>query len=266
MMFAVSQTEEDLQKSSNKIIKSLNSMEIKWTEDQKKKCKDKIVKIFQKGNEANAYADTILKRCKDHNGPITSLKELAQFVKETPANDLRKFIRQEVIFQRILHEKDGAEHPDLYKVQNYTADQMIENLTILLEQPADTDDDSIVDFPSIDEMMMLLTSAVPAEEPLFKLNEPLAVVWNEGSDDSRRWFVGFYLGDNEENLRIDHLHGSGSEWKRPAVEDVQDHTKHHQIVTCKVKGDWVFGKRTSIFKVDNASEIEETFGKYFKLT
>ena len=38
----------------------------------------------------------------------------------------------------------------------------------------------------------------------------------------RKWFIGFFLGENEDMLRLDHLIGSNTDWKRPLHDGIQN--------------------------------------------
>ena len=50
-------------------------MEIKWTEPQRKKWKQKIIDNFNKKHHATDYANEILRKCKELNGPVTTITE-----------------------------------------------------------------------------------------------------------------------------------------------------------------------------------------------
>ena len=102
--------------------------------------------------------------------------------------------------------------------------------------------------------------------PLFQFksfNQPVAVVWDEG--DIKRWYIGFYLDDNEDGtFRVDHLICAGTEdeiWHRPpGSDDIQD-TIEQQIVPVTVSGTWDFSKRKPSFLIYNANEIRDTPSK-----
>ena len=51
-------------------------MEIKWTEPQRKKWKQKLIDNFNKKHHATDYENEILRKCKELNGPITTITEL----------------------------------------------------------------------------------------------------------------------------------------------------------------------------------------------
>ena len=86
------------------------------------------------------------------------------------------------------------------------------------------------------------------------LQEAIAVIW----DDT--WFIGFYLGKNDDgSLRVDHLvrdtlktFKQHEAWKREFThsDDIQD-VMPIQIIPVEVIGVWFFGKRKSLFVVEN---------------
>ena len=56
-------------------------MEIKWTEPQRKKWKQKIIDHFNKKHHATDYANEILRKCKELNGPVITITELNVLMK-----------------------------------------------------------------------------------------------------------------------------------------------------------------------------------------
>ena len=73
----------------------------------------------------------------------------------------------------------------------------------------------------------------------------------------RKWFIGFFLGENEDMLRLDHLIGSNTDWKRPLHDSIQNEMKPQQVVRFNVKVDWVLKKRHFIFNGENSAEVDE---------
>ena len=53
-------------------------------------------------------------------------------VKNTSENKLKKFLRHEVALQKMIHQNDTKERPQLYWMNILSTVQYIENLTILL--------------------------------------------------------------------------------------------------------------------------------------
>lgn len=67
------------------------------------------------------------KKCKDHGGPVTDVKELNQLVKNTSENKLKKLLRQEVALKKMMHPNDAKEKPQLYKMILLSTEQITEN-------------------------------------------------------------------------------------------------------------------------------------------
>ena len=147
-------------------------------------------------------------------------------VKDLRKSDRKKILRQEMSFQRLLHPEDAKDRPDLYKPNFLNDDQLLENITILLENPNEITAGGKVDFHSSEEIMEILktgdqpqqaegfrqpqmaeqTSQLQQAEE-FSIQQPLAVVWDD-NDESRPWFIGFYIGESANNLNeitVDHL-------------------------------------------------------------
>ena len=91
--------------------------------------------------------------------------------------------------------------------------------------------------------------------------QPLAVVWDDG--DHRYWCVAFFQAKNDDSTyEVDNLAGkknsNGSEWVRPAMDDVQNVLPQF-IIPCEVCGNWDYTRRISTFVVENVAEINEYF-------
>ena len=133
------ETDKIISYKAKSIIKELEAMEIKWTKSQRMKWKKKIADNLCKKRRRSDYVDEILKKCKEHNGPITNICELNVLMKNTPKeNVLKKFLRQEVLFLKYLHPSDARERAHLFKVNELSVKQFVENLAILLESDPET--------------------------------------------------------------------------------------------------------------------------------
>ena len=61
---------------------------------------------------------------------------------------MKKFLRQEVLFLKHLHQTDAKERAHLYIVNAQTIEQFVENLSILLESDSEvTESDDVFVFP-----------------------------------------------------------------------------------------------------------------------
>ena len=162
--------------------------------------------IREPDEEEKDFMNGILKKCKDHNGPVTSVEELTKLVREDSPN-LKSVLRLEIQFQRETHRRDADIRSDLYKVNSLSVDEMISNLTVLLCKDPDADESVL--FPCEEEIMKIINNSptdelvevgtetsrvelveknveIPSEESvesstatLLEPNQPVAVIWDE---------------------------------------------------------------------------------------
>ena len=237
----------------------LEEMEIMWTQKQKELKKARLQQNLQKKVRAKDFVDQILLKCKTHDGPFTSPQDVKAFVNSDP-DDLKACLRQEIQFQRVTHPNDAEARKDLYKVNKLSEEDMIENLTVLLD---DSCVEEAVIFPTEDEIFEKLSSNTTLcnDDQMYQPNEPLAVFWDEGQ--TRSWYVGFFIDENDDGtFRIDHLtkHSNTNDtWARPNGRDDIQNTLAQQILPLKVQGDWDFTGRKPIYVLENAQEINTLF-------
>ena len=74
--------------------------------------------------------DQLLKKCKQHKGPLTSVSKLEVII-DAKSPDLKTLLRQEIRHQRVTNHRDAEVRKDLYKVNNVSLEDMIENLTVM---------------------------------------------------------------------------------------------------------------------------------------
>ena len=60
----------------------------------------------------------ILRKCKEHGGPIITSKDLNDLLSVTEENDIKTSLRQEISFQKLMHPLDARGRSHLYKM-NY---------------------------------------------------------------------------------------------------------------------------------------------------
>ena len=90
-------TSEEMEASTSSLLKTLENMEYQWTELQTKLKKLKLKEAIKKKHRANEFMDEILKKCKEHSGPVVCPSDVKNLVKNTPDEKLLKsFLRQEV--------------------------------------------------------------------------------------------------------------------------------------------------------------------------
>ena len=125
-MFDSDKKVKDIEKSLNKIIKPLKSMEVTWTKQQDAAFEKRIKENMKKKERCNAYGAAISKRCKQHGGSIIIVKELQNFVIKILKEDLNQ---NEIILQRLI---------------------------ILLESSDENEREEQIDFPFEDQMMNMI--------------------------------------------------------------------------------------------------------------
>ena len=204
------------------------------------------------------------------------MTDLNKLMKQSPKKDLRRFLRQEISLQKLLHPNDAKERPFLYKMNFSTPEQMIENLTILLTVPEENENRAKdIIFPSEEEIIDILkengesfSNTTVTNNSTFYQQQPIAVVWDQ-DEGSRYWCIAFYLGtsDLEDCIIVDILQrlkksGSSTEWIRPTRDDVQ-HIHPQWVIPSTVEGNWNFETRHAIFQVSNANNIESLFQELF---
>ena len=77
------ETDKIISYKAKAIIKELESMEVKWTESQRNKWKQKIIDTLNKKHHATDYENEILRKCKEHKGSITTISELNILIQNT---------------------------------------------------------------------------------------------------------------------------------------------------------------------------------------
>ena len=155
----------------------------------------------------------------------------------------KKTIRRrklEIGFQKILHPINARE-------SWYLPTELIENLTILLDNEIESNEGTIVCLPTEEEMMEKLSIAVP-RECQYAPQQQLAVVWYK-DDDTCDWSLGFFVDQiDTTTLRVDHLISNDKvNWQRPAVDDIQL-VNPIQLVSCNIDGYWAFSRRKAYFE------------------
>lgn len=248
-----------------KVFKELDMLEISWSLKQKEQAKTKIAESMAKAKRANEQVDILLKKCKDHNGPITSIKELNVFLKSVKTKDMKKFLRQEIQFQKITHKRDSIERPELYKVNGLTIEIFSENLAAILAPDTIIDRDETLLFETTDEIMDIITQENQKVNQIVP-HEPLVIVWNT-SNSRKEWYIAFYIDENSDGtMRVEHLERlikmKSNEWQRPKNDDIQD-VQPKQILPCSVEGSWDITDSTSIYNVFNIDQISSKFKQLF---
>ena len=77
--------------------------------------KEKIKENIKKRKRANDFVDVLLKKCKEHGGPVATGVEVSDRVESFKESEAaaKQALWQEIQYQRVTHPKDVAVRPDL---------------------------------------------------------------------------------------------------------------------------------------------------------
>ena len=153
--------------------------------------------------------------------------------------------------------------------------EIVENLSILLDNDAESYEEEVVSLPSEEDIMDILTEkesvVVPpttTNSPMFTHLQPLAVIWDD-KNGKRYWSIGFFLNEvDDATICVDHLErkGNGSQnvdWVRPDSDDIQQVVTDFQVIPSDVEGDWDdLQSRPIRYHVKNAQNIQKAFQNY----
>ena len=146
LMFSTEDNDGKVLKSTNKIIKSLKDMELKWTDEQCQILKETVASNLRKRAGDN-YREILLQKCKEHKGPIVNVKELKMLVKQC-GDDQKKskrFLRQEIAFKKVMHpvagKSDNSDGSDI-ELEEILFPTEEENIEQILDAPIREDTDA----------------------------------------------------------------------------------------------------------------------------
>ena len=205
---------------------------------------------------------------------MSSLTELKRFVNSSDDNVvLKKLLRVEIGFQKMMHPVAVKERGHLYKMNLLTVEQLVENLTILLDGDIDSfEGKEVALFPTKEDIMDILTKTQPSNDVdysdvsgcnIFTPQQPLAIVWDH-VNGKRYWCVGFFLREDDEDcVQVDHLEQKSTkglnQWVRPERDDIQN-VELNQLLPCNVQRHWDFSKsRQPVYILENFSGLESVF-------
>ena len=248
----------------------LDKRESDWTAMQREKLKEKITLKLKKMTDFNIMLRNLLETCKKWGGPVTSASELLEILRRNP--DLsEKILRNEFSYFVHTHITEKAQRPTLFRQNNISYDEKLENFCILL-----TDDDNnctatIANLPTNQDGVKVLATDEDKQDDVtkkYKENEIRAVVWNENGKYT--WYLGYVLKaiDNGEKYQIDHLvrvdQTSEKSWQYPGKEDIQM-VLPEQILEVEIEGEWTTEERNRKFLLKNMKEISFDMKKHVSL-
>ena len=134
------------------LYEKLDKMENVWTQNQKDILKARLNESLSK-NQRDNFVERILIKCKNHGGPLTDIEELQALLAQHENGSLKKYLREEIQYQKAVHHKDSQERPELYKINNLSIAQMSENLLLMLSDQSLTEN---LIFATEEEIMDIL--------------------------------------------------------------------------------------------------------------
>ena len=94
-------------------------MELNWSTSQRSEYKRRgeMMSLKQKRND---FVQSLLKKYKAHNGPITDDSELKAMIKRYKGKnkELKSTLRTEIQYQKHIHVRAAQLRPNLYKVNS----------------------------------------------------------------------------------------------------------------------------------------------------
>ena len=140
-----------------------------------------------------------------------------------------------------------------------TAQELLENLIILLDHEIQSSEGEVVLFPTEEEIMEILQSPILIAQSRFEPQQPVAVIWHS-NDGSCYWCIGFFVNQLDENTsRVDHLQSKDKiTWYRPITDDIQT-VNYMQILPCDIEGEWSFARRPTAYILTNSQDIDLVF-------
>ena len=223
----------------------LSDRENSWNEKQQVKLKERLELKLKKAQKTKDYTKKLLQDCKSWGGPCTSVDELHQVL--NGKDNHSHILKTEMAYYAHTHKADKIARKQLFRINGITYEEMLENLSILLDDENDVSTSTIANLPTNEDVMQSLmvieTDKINEESKISEvtINEMCVAVW-QNCDSRYEWYTGYVKNIDKNGIYIiDHLHrvldGSHAKWKYPKQEDVQM-VEPEQIVKCDIKGEW----------------------------
>ena len=225
-----------------------------------------IQEKIEKAKKSHDYVTKLLRACKAWSGPVTSGEELRQCL--NGRDDQQHVLRTEMSYYAHTHKAEKIANRSLYRLNGISFQEMLENLTILLENVDDCGSTATTaNLPTNTDVMKALTkhtnrettSITAVEDEFTQVNQMCVVLWQE--DNGYQWYLGYIKEvTSDGSLMVDHLaralKTSHSKWKYPSREDIQE-VSPEQIMRCKIEGDWDLqaDARKRLFSLTNINTI-----------
>ena len=166
------------------------------------------------------------------------------------------------------HKADKIANKELFRLNRISFEEMLENLTILLDDDGCGGTATTANLPTNADVMRAIKNQSPStinESSTAKVNDMYVVVWQE--DNDYQWYLGYVKKIDDGKLSVDHLarklKESDSKWKYPSQEDIHL-ADPAQIVKCNIEGEWdlTADSRKRLFTVTNLKTITCAFRQH----
>ena len=255
-----------VEQSSRKLTKLLDEREKRWNDAQKEKAEERIESKLSQALRTKDYTRKLLIDCKSWSGPFTSPQEMLRVINERP-DRAEHILRTEIAYLAHTQRTDKIARPGLYKINNLSFDEKLENLYVLLFDETTSDcTATIADLPTNKKVLNTLTSNIDlsiSQSRDLMINELCVVVWL--SNDKYIWQLA-YVKESNEKVLVDHLYPvdkkSTKHWKYPTHPEVCS-VLRDQILDVQVEGEWnSLGSRLQKYTLFNEKEIISEFKRF----
>lgn len=257
----------EVEKSSKKLTRLLCEREKIWNEVQKGKVKERIEAKLKKSLRSKEYNRKLLVNCKTWSGPFASPEEMLMVINKHP-DRAEHILRTEIAYLAHTQRSDKLARPELYKLNNLSYEEKLENLSVLLcDETSNSCSATIADLPTNQQVLSKLTNVeiytAPCSSGHWEINDICVVVWF--IDGNYKWYLSYVKEESSDKVMVDHLYQidkSMKFWKYPGQPDVCS-VFQDQILDIKVEGEWnLLGSRTQRYTLFNEKDILKAFKRF----
>ena len=254
---------------SKKISRILHGRENIWNEEQEEKMRERLDLKLTKAKKAKDYTKRLLQDCKSWNGLCTTVDELHEVLRGKD-NQLM-ILKTEMAYYAHTHKAEKIARKDLFKINNISFEEMLENFSILLDEEDNLSLSTVANLLTNEDMLKSLSNDVDTESTCksnaIGINDLCVVVW-QSADNKYDWYLGYVKSYIDgESYVIDHLQrvlpGSHHQWMYPKREDIQT-VELDQIIPFDVIGQWIFSPdyRKRFYTLENYKDISGAFKQF----
>ena len=127
---------------------------------------------LKKAQKAKDYTRKLLQDCKSWGGPCTSVDELRYILKGK--DQQQQIVKTEMAYYAHTHKADKIALKELFRLNGISHEEMLENLTILLDDEKHTSTSTIANLPTNEYVMK---SVVTIDSTLNNISSPVSKVY-----------------------------------------------------------------------------------------